>query len=120
MNVLTKKRECDNTTFDAKIREAIFGIGSMSYTEKVDLYKKIIQACRIQVGDCVDVMNMAHYISLHDRNGFGSKRLGLLNKDTQEILDETINKYDTATVNKLRRELEERGFKYSLYCERKK
>jgi hypothetical protein len=65
-------------------------------------------------------MNMAHYISLHDRNGFGNKRLGLLNKDTQEILDDTIDKYDTATVYKLRRELEERGFKYSLYCERKK
>ena len=118
MKVQIKKQDCNNISFDSIIRAAIFGIGSMTYTEKVDLYNKVIKACRVQVGDCVDAMVMAEFIALHDEFGFGAGRLKKLDEVVQPIIDETVDKYDIGTVYKLRRELEERGFKYALHTER--
>ena len=120
MKVQVKKQECNNISFDARIRAAIFGIGSLSCQEKVKLYNEVINECRVQVGDCVDAMIMAEFIALHDKFGFGKARLKQLDECVQPIIDETVDKYDIGTVYKLRRDLEERGIKYTLHAERMK
>ena len=118
MKVQVKKQQRNNISFDARIKAAIFGIGSLSWQEKVKLYNEVIKECRVQVGDCVDAMVMAEFIALHDKFGFGKARLKQLDECVQPIIDETVDKYDIGTVYKLRRELEERGFKYALHTER--
>ncbi len=120
MKVRTKKQEVNNITFATKLQDAIFSINSMSYTDKARLYDKVVEISREHVGDCVDAMLMAFYISLHDEHGFGAKRFRQLDEKVQPIIDETVNRYDIATVYKLRNELKERGFEYTLHCEKEK
>ena len=120
MKVRTKKQDANNITFATKLQEAIFSINSMSYTDKVRLYEKVIEICREHVGDCSDAVIMAYFIAIHDEFGFGAQRIERIDKVVQSIIDETVDKYDIGTVFKLRRELENRGFKYTLHAERNK
>ena len=120
MKVQLKKQECNNITFDAKLKDAIFSIDSMSWQTKIELYHKIVEICRVQVYDCVDGVIEAHFIALHDEFGFGGQRLQKLVDAAQPIIDETVDKYDIGTIYKLRRDLEERGINYTLHAERMK
>lgn len=120
MKVKTKKQEVNHITFAQKLQAAICGINSMSYTDKARLYDKVIEICREHVGDCVDAVIMAYFIAIHDKYGFGAKRIGEIDEEVQPIIDETVDKYDIGTVYKLRTELENRGFKYTLHAEREK
>lgn len=120
MNVKVKKQEANNISFASKLWALIDGVGSLSYTDKVKLFNGTVNLSREHVGDCVDAMLMAFYIALHDDHGFGAKRFKQLDETVQPIIDETVNKYDIATVYKLRNELKERGFDYILHCEKEK
>lgn len=120
MKVQVKKQDCNNISFDARIKAIIFGIGSLAWQEKMKLYNDVVRECRVQIGDCVDAMLIAEYIALHDKFGFGKTRLHQLDVHVQPIIDETVDKYDIGTVYKLRRDLEERGYKYVLHTERRK
>lgn len=120
MKVQVKKQDCNNISFDARIKAIIFGIGSLAWQEKMKLYHDVVRECRVQVGDCVDAMLIAEYIALHDNFGFGKTRIHQLDECVQPIIDETVDKYDIGTVYKLRRDLEERGYKYVLHTERRK
>ena len=118
MKVRVKKQEANNISFASKLWALIDGIGSLSYTDKVKLFDGAVKLSREHVGDCVDAMLLAFYIALHDDHGFGAKRFKQLDETVQPIIDETVNRYDIATVYKLRSELKERGFEYTLHCER--
>ena len=120
MKVQLKKQERNNITFDARLKEAIFGVDSMPWQAKLELYHKVVEICRVQVYDCVDGVIEAHFIALHDEFGFGGQRLQKLVDVAQPIIDETVEKYDIGTIYKLRSELEKRGIKYTLHAERMK
>ena len=119
MNVRTKKQETNHITFDQRLRAAIFRPG-LPYTRQVELYNEILDICRVQVYDCVDVMQCCIYLALNERHHFGQGRINDLEKDIQPILDEAIERYDIGAMYKLRNELASRGIKYTLHVERGK
>ena len=120
MKAITKKQEVNSVSFADKLKSAICAINSMSYTDKARLYDKVISICREHVGDCADAVIMAYFIAIHDKFGFGAKRIKEIDDVVQPIIDETVDKYDIGTVYKLRNELRDRGFIYKLHCEKEK
>jgi len=62
------------SSFDAKVKEAICRVKGISYAEKLKLYNAILDTCRTQVRDCVDVLDAGICLSLNQLHHFGRKR----------------------------------------------
>lgn len=93
------------SSFDAKVKEAICRVKGISYAEKLKLYNAILDTCRTQVRDCVDVLDAGLCLSLNQIHHFGRKRIPALRAHAQELIDGYAERYDIGMLAALYRDL---------------
>ena len=82
--------------------------------KKIEVLNKINEICYMQTTECVHGEAMAQLLALHERAGYGRRRMAQHVATTQKIMDSYASKYDIGACDAMQRDLALLGYHFEL------